>query len=108
MPSVLAEALSEEKAHDADSNKDWRISLSEALRVVQLYNAGGYSAAGGTEDGYTPGSGKADGAPHSSDTNGDWTINLSELLRLVQLYNTDDGAYYISDQTEDGFVPGIY
>jgi len=42
--------------HDSDYNpQDWRISVSEILRVIQFYNLGGYHVAEGTEDGYTPG-----------------------------------------------------
>ena len=44
--------------HSSDYNpQDWRISLSEVLRAVQLYNAGGYHPCpeAGTEDGYCPG-----------------------------------------------------
>lgn len=40
-----------------DSNyvpRDWRISLTELLRLVQLFNAGGYSACDTGEDGYCP------------------------------------------------------
>jgi hypothetical protein len=43
--------------HDSDYNpQDWTISLSELLRTVQFYNAGGYSACPDidppTEDGF--------------------------------------------------------
>lgn len=44
--------------HAADYNpQDWRISLSELLRVIQFYNSGGYHACPGqgTEDGYCVG-----------------------------------------------------
>ncbi len=42
--------------HDSDYNpKDWKISVSEILRVIQFYNLGGYHLAEGTEDGYAPG-----------------------------------------------------
>jgi hypothetical protein len=46
--------------HDSDyspSGPDWTISLSELLRLIQVFNSGGYSycPAGGTEDGYCVG-----------------------------------------------------
>jgi len=33
---------------------DWRISLSELLRLIQFYNSTGYFRAGDTEDGFAP------------------------------------------------------
>ena len=106
--SVLAEALPQDETHTADVNHDWHLSLSEVLRVVQLYNAGGYSAEADTEDGYVPGSGKQAGVPHDADYTGDWSIDISELLRVVQLFNAPGGAYYRASGTEDGFVPGLF
>jgi len=46
--------------HTSDYNpQNWRISLSELLRVIQFYNAGGYywcpDAVPPTEDGYCVG-----------------------------------------------------
>ncbi len=41
--------------HDSDyAPQDWRISLNEMLRMIQFYNAGGYSADLGGEDGFSP------------------------------------------------------
>lgn len=52
--------------HSADSDHDGRISLSEVLRVAQLYDyvggtvrTGEYHPQGGTEDGFAPGPGGA-------------------------------------------------
>lgn len=52
--------------HSADSDHDGRISLSELLRVAQLYDyvggtvrTGEYHPQGGTEDGFAPGPGGA-------------------------------------------------
>ncbi len=106
--SILAEALPGELAHSADSNRDWRLSLSEVLRVVQLYNAGVYGAAGDTEDGFVPGGGNRAGGAHNADTNASWDIDISELLRVVQLFNSRMGAYYVDAAGEDGFVPGLF
>jgi len=89
----------------ADTNGDDRISLSELLRVIQLYNSGAYHCDGGTEDGYAPGPGSTSCAPHSSDYNPqDWRIGLSELLRLIQFYNS--GCYHACPGSEDGFCAG--
>ena len=40
--------------HSADSNKDWRISLLELTRVIELKNSSGYKVQAGTEDGFAP------------------------------------------------------
>ena len=41
--------------NNADTNKDWKISLSELTRVIELKNAsGGYRVQVGTEDGFAP------------------------------------------------------
>lgn len=40
--------------HSADTNKDWQISLTELLRVIELKNASGYKVQAGTEDGFAP------------------------------------------------------
>ena len=108
IPTVVARALPPEQAHTADTNRDWRISLAELLRVVQLYNAGAYRAADGTEDGFAPGPGPVGELLHSADMDGNGNISISELLRTIQLFNAPDGAYYAEDGTEDGFVPGVY
>ncbi|MCX8064482.1 MAG: PhoPQ-activated protein PqaA family protein [Candidatus Hydrogenedentes bacterium] len=43
--------------HASDTNKDWEISLSELLRLIQFFNSGGYYPCPdqNTEDGYCPG-----------------------------------------------------
>lgn len=98
--------------HSADRNGDGKIDLSELLRAIQFYNAGGYHCAetpDSTEDGYVPGLGANHSCPpHDSDYNPqDWGINLSELLRLIQFYNA--GAYFLCPDaaTEDGFCAGM-
>jgi hypothetical protein len=43
--------------HDSDyAPRDWRIGLSELLRLIQFFNTGGYSYCpeSGTEDGFCP------------------------------------------------------
>jgi len=43
-------------AHASDYNpQDWGVDLSELLRVIQLYNTGGYFECEEGEDGYCPG-----------------------------------------------------
>jgi len=95
----------------ADQDGDYTISLSELLRVIQFYNAGGLHCAdpaASTEDGYQPGPGQSlDCVPHTTDYNPqDWQITISEILRLIQFYNT--GAYHPcpNSAAEDGFCPG--
>jgi len=93
--------------HTADQNGDNRINLSELLRVIQLYNSGGYHCDAAGEDGYAPGPGDQTCAPHGSDYNPqDWLIGLSELLRIIQFYNSGGYHYCPEDATEDGFCTG--
>ena len=93
--------------HSADSSPDFRISLSELLRVIQFYNVGAFSCQEGTEDGYVPGSAgdQACGVHDSDYMPADWTIQLSELLRMIQFFNTF--GYGFDGATEDGFKPLI-
>ena len=106
VPTVVAELLDMVQTHTADTDHDWRISLRELLRVIQLYNSGGYQCAVDTEDGYAPGLAQVGACllTHLADTSGDWIIDLPELLRVIQLYNSESGHYYVSDKTEDGFM----
>jgi hypothetical protein len=95
-----------------DKDGDFIVSLSELLRVIQLYNVAGLHCAeepGDTEDGYVSGTGlNHDCAPHDSDYNPqDWVISLTELLRAIQLYNAAGYHYCPIDNTEDDFCPGL-
>jgi lysophospholipase L1-like esterase len=91
--------------HSADSDRNWRISLTELLRVIQFFNMRRYHVESGTEDGYGPGPGSQEGAPHASDyAPQNWNISLVELLRVIQFFNI--GGYSLGDGTEDGFLPG--
>lgn len=89
--------------HTADVNKDWRISLGELLRVIQLYNYGSFGCGCMTEDGYDLSSSGRACYPHSSDytPQPDWKVSFYELLRLIQLYNF--GSYRVQAGTEDGY-----
>jgi hypothetical protein len=51
--------------HDSDylEPRDWRISLSELLRIIQFFNSGGYVIAPASEDGFAPDTGKTAVAP---------------------------------------------
>jgi hypothetical protein len=92
--------------HNADLNGDGALDLGEMLRLIQLYNAGGYSCAADTDDtddGFTPGGALAPPCvPHAGDYAGgaDGVVSLSELLRLIQLYNFEN---LVPCASEDGF-----
>ena len=83
-------------------NRDHHIDLSEALRVIQLYNAGAYHCDAAAEDGFASGTGDTGCTPHTGDYDPqDWRIGLSELLRVVQTYNAP--GYSACAEGEDGF-----
>ncbi len=88
--------------HSGDYNpEDYKIGLSELLRVIQFYNGGSYSCDSDAEDGYAVGEGDASCAPHNSDyAPANWRISLSELLRMIQLYNSS--GYSVDENAEDG------
>jgi Ca2+-binding EF-hand superfamily protein len=108
--TAVAQGLGAEWAHSADSNRDWAVSLTEILRVIQFFNMDGYHCAESTEDGYGPGPAEEKACrPHDTDYMlQDWRIDLSELLRLIQLFNSPGRAYYAAEGTEDGFAPVLY
>jgi len=92
------------RPHSADIDHDFEFSLSEVLRVVQLYNALTHHCDLLGEDGYRTGPGDFACTPHDSDyAPADWRVALSELLRLIQFYNT--GGYIACTESEDGFCP---
>jgi hypothetical protein len=111
--------------HSADTNRDFRMSIAELSRLIQLYatrqdttRTGAYAVATtATEDGFTQDLARAAGAVvtlaryHSSDTNNDGIISLVELTRGIELYNyrvgtERTGQYHIQADTEDGFALG--
>lgn len=97
------------RPHKADPNADWRISLGELLRIIQLYNTGAHHCATDTEDGFAPGPGDTDCEGHDADYNPrDWTISFEELLRMIQFYNAPYSFYHTQTGTEDGFAPGPF
>ena len=109
--------------HSGDTNRDYRISLLELTRVIELYNTrhgttrtGAYRAQTGTEDGFATEASRGEAASvtldayHSADTSRDGKLGLTELLRVIELYNTRTGAlrtgrYLVQSSTEDGFAP---
>ena len=105
------EELPEPPFHSADQDKNYQVSLSELLRVIQFYNSDGICCAGeeNSEDGFLPrlaGEEEKNCTPHKSDYNPqDWEITLTELLRLIQLYNSR--GYFPEESGEDGFAPGL-
>jgi len=104
------EGEGEQPLHAADTDGNWKIDLSELLRVIQFFNMGGYHCAGGedSEDGFMPGV-NADNQTcpaHASDyAPQDWSLSLSELLRSIQFFNT--GSYHPCPEGEDGYCPGL-
>jgi hypothetical protein len=104
---AYAHALGAQTFHSADTTLPQPgLSLSELVRVVQLYNAGQLHCEPGSEDAFAPGAGAEDCAPHDADyAPADWSISLSELLRVIQLFNA--GAYRCCIDGEDGFCPGM-
>ncbi len=109
--------------HAADTNRDFSISLSELLRVIELYNTrhgsqrtGRYAMDTSSFDGFatdTTATGPAVlGRYHTADTNRDGQLSLGELLRVIELYNfrggsTRIGTYRLNPDSADGFEPGF-
>ncbi|WP_221031769.1 beta strand repeat-containing protein [Actomonas aquatica] len=103
--------------HFGDTDRDYHISLSELLRMVELYNTregtrrtGEYRSNDETVDRYEPGPGTRI-LPHTADSNDDGQLSLLELTRIIELYNsrvgsTRTGEYHYNPNTEDGFAPG--
>jgi len=91
--------------HSADADSSGDLSLSEVLRVVQLYNAPRFRCDPDSEDGFGLTEGGADCLHHSADYDPqDWNIGLGELLRVIQLFSV--GQYAADPFAEDGFAPG--
>jgi len=110
--------------HDADTDRDQRLSLVELTRVIELYNVragtvrtGAYAVAlAATEDGFALDPARGDVPAsllrfHHADTDRDARLGLGELTRIIQLYNhraaaVRTGQYRSAPGTEDGFAPG--
>jgi hypothetical protein len=111
--------------HSADSDGNFRFSLLELTRVIELYNTRNGTTRTGyhkvaqvaTEDGFTPDPERLPSAVvpavryHSADSGRDGSVSLLELTRVIELYNyrsgtTRTGQYRVQEGTEDGFAPG--
>lgn len=98
-----------QQPHSLDINGNFKVELTELLRVIQFYNYGedGYSCAPSwltTEDGFVPGKrGNYSCPPHASDyTPQDWQISFEEIIRAIQLFNSPS-YYWCPGQGEDNF-----
>ena len=120
-PLVIRQVL----AHSADTAGNFRISLLELTRVIELFNTRNGSSRTGcyavattvTEDGFTADAARPSGDTvtlsryHSADTDHNGKISLLELTRVIELFNTRagssrTGAYHAQTGTEDGYDPG--
>lgn len=94
--------------HVADRNCDGSMALTELLRIVQLFNAGQFHCALGTEDSYQVGPGPTGTCvPHTADFEApSFRLNLTELLRAIQLFNLGSFAPCENKDGDDGFCVG--
>jgi Immunoglobulin I-set domain/Immunoglobulin domain/Putative binding domain, N-terminal len=110
--------------HSADVDANFRLSLLELTRVIELYNTrngtsrtGCYVLQAGTEDGFAPDPTRLTSVVvnfsryHSADVDRNGRFSLMELTRVIELYNyrsgtTRTGQYKLQSGTEDGFAPG--
>ncbi len=110
--------------HSADANGDFRVSLLELTRVIELFNtrnnsvrSGAYRVDAAGEDGFAPETARTAGVTavlaryHAADSNRDGSIGLFELTRMIQLYNVRNGSvrtgiYRVQSGSEDGYAPG--
>jgi cyclophilin family peptidyl-prolyl cis-trans isomerase len=107
--------------HTADTDGDFKVGLSELLRVIELYNTrsgstrtGAYRDINGSIDDFMSDTRAATASItllryHSADTDQDAKLSLHELLRVIELYNTRSGSsrtgkYRQSEGTIDGFT----
>ncbi|GAB5561935.1 MAG: hypothetical protein SynsKO_35820 [Synoicihabitans sp.] len=108
--------------HSADTDSDFKFSLAELLRVIELYNTrsgstrtGAYSLSESGVDGFAtdprePSEPITLARYHDADTDGDAKFSLGELLRVIELYNTRFGStrtgqYKLRVGSIDGFDP---
>ncbi len=124
LPALPSALLPVPTFHSADTNHDYRISLSELTRVIELYNVrhgtvrtGAYVVMAGTEDGFSPDASVVNttvrtlSSYHAADADQNGNLSLPELTRVIEIYNfrtgtTRTGEYHVQAGTEDGFAPG--
>lgn len=104
--------------HSADTDQNWRISTSEFIRVLTLYNNNKYyklnpdQDTNPTADGYMPSDTPVEipaGRYHSADTDQNGRISTAEFIRVLTLYNNNRYYRVNPDQdtnpTVDGYIP---
>jgi M6 family metalloprotease-like protein len=110
--------------HAADTDRDFKLSLLELARVIELFNTrngtvrtGCYKVDATGEDGFNPEPTRTLTTLatlsfyHTVDENRDGKLDLLELTRMIELFNyrsgpTRTGQYHLQSGTEDGFAPG--
>lgn len=89
-----------------DTNRNYKIELSELLRIIQFFNSSGFHCEEGTEDGYAPGYEGFDNFScpfHTADYYPpNWHISLEEVLRAIQFFNSA-GYYRCPFMAEDHY-----
>lgn len=95
--------------HSTDVNDDYKFSLSELLRTIELHTATPahqYHVDQTGRDGFGTGPGSEDGPPHTGDYDGgaDWVFSGHEVVRVIDLFSsTPNHGYDIDGSTPDGF-----
>ena len=101
--------------HSGDTSRDRKFSLSELIRMNQLFReTPGHDyhcdPAGGELDGYNAGAdvGSQVCTPHSADyAPQDWELSVNEMVRITELFqSTSDHSYCPDAAGEDGFSAG--
>ncbi len=102
-----------EQYHSGDTNHDFKFSVSELIRMNQLYRETSSHAyycnpAGGELDGFGTGVNLAahNCKAHSGDYNPqDWRFSVGEMVRITQFFRaTPDHTYCYNPTGEDGFT----
>ncbi len=107
----LREGETTQAYHSGDVNRDYRFSLLELLREIDLFVADAnhqYHCDVWGEDGYDVAAGSQSGTPHSGDYAAPkWQFSLEELLRMIELFTaTGRHEYCLDPQGIDGFRVG--
>ncbi|MFA6421814.1 MAG: hypothetical protein WCV92_00185 [Candidatus Buchananbacteria bacterium] len=81
---------------------DWKINLSEFLRLVQFYNAGGYKVDCKGEDGFAPSANSV--VYHSADVNKNYIIDKNEMDYVLKLQASK--SYHCDSKAFSGYATG--